>query len=88
MRSLGPLALALVLALLFLGWTPASAEEVKMNSLQTALSSTTISGYVDTSVEWTLGDKDQVLTQSVPTSVRRSSWWNSIWVWLRTNRWI
>jgi hypothetical protein len=31
-----------------------NAEEAKMNVLQTALSSTTISGYVDTSVEWTL----------------------------------
>jgi len=35
-----------------------NAEEAKMNALQTALSSTTISGYVDTSVEWTLGDKN------------------------------
>lgn len=30
------------------------ADEGTMNALQTALSSTTISGYVDTSVEWTL----------------------------------
>ena len=30
-----------------------NAEEAKMNALQTALSSTTISGYVDTSIEWT-----------------------------------
>ena len=35
-----------------------NAEEAKMNALQTALSSTTISGYVDTSVEWTLGNKN------------------------------
>ena len=34
-----------------------NAEEAKMNALQTALSSTTISGYVDTSVEWSLGNK-------------------------------
>src|SRR5215213_6162230 len=34
-----------------------NAEEAKMNALQTALSSTTISGYVDTSVEWTLREK-------------------------------
>ena len=34
------------------------AEDVKMNALQTALSSTTISGYVDTSVEWTLNRLD------------------------------
>ena len=34
-----------------------NAEEAKMNAVQTALSSTTISGYVDTSVEWTLGNK-------------------------------
>lgn len=31
-----------------------NAEDAKMNALQTALSSTTISGYVDTSVEWGL----------------------------------
>jgi len=31
-----------------------NAEEAKMNALQTALSSTTISGYVDTSIEWGL----------------------------------
>ena len=30
-----------------------NAEEAKMNALQTALSSTTISGYVDTSIEYT-----------------------------------
>jgi hypothetical protein len=34
--------------------TVVTAEEVKMNALQTALSSTTISGYVDTSIEWGL----------------------------------
>jgi len=32
-------------------------ETVKMNALQTALSSTTISGYVDTSLEWSLENK-------------------------------
>ncbi len=35
-----------------------NAEEAKMNALQTALSATTISGYVDTSVEW--NDNDYV----------------------------
>ena len=35
-----------------------NAEEAKMSALQTALSSTTISGYVDTSVEWTLNQLD------------------------------
>jgi len=34
-----------------------SAEEAQMNALQTALSSTTISGYVDTSIEWGLDNK-------------------------------
>jgi len=33
-----------------------NAEEAKMNALQTALSSTTISGYVDTSIEWAEND--------------------------------
>lgn len=40
-----------------------NAEEAKMNALQTALSSTTISGYVDTSVEWALGNKDDTFLQ-------------------------
>ena len=33
-----------------------NAEEAKMSALQTALSSTTISGYVDTSIEWAEND--------------------------------
>ncbi len=39
-----------------------NAEEAKMNFLQTALSSTTISGYVDTSIEWT---PDQLDTEGL-----------------------
>jgi hypothetical protein len=42
-----------------------NAEEAKMNALQTALSSTTISGYVDTSVEWTL-DRSDYIQGSIP----------------------
>jgi len=43
-----------------------NAEEAKMNALQTALSSTTISGYVDTSVEWSLGNKTGIPQDSIP----------------------
>lgn len=43
-----------------------NAEEAKMNALQTALSSTTISGYVDTSIEWTLGNKNSGVQSSIP----------------------
>lgn len=43
-----------------------NAEEAKMNALQTALSSTTISGYVDTSVELTLGNKNSSVQSSIP----------------------
>ena len=58
----------------------AKAEE-KMNAVQAALSSTTISGYVDTSVEWTLGDKDSMQCHAV------GGWWRSFRIWLRTHRW-
>ncbi len=43
-----------------------NAEEAKMNAVQTALSSTTISGYVDTSVEWTLGNKNSGVQSGIP----------------------
>ena len=43
-----------------------NAEESTMNSIQTALSSTTISGYVDTSVEWDNGDDYANFGGSVP----------------------
>lgn len=79
-------SLAVAVMLFWAGEASASAEEVNMNALQT-LSSTTISSYVDTSVEWTLGDKDNAINQSAPAPIRRSSWWNSLWFWLRTHRW-
>lgn len=53
-----------------------NAEEAKMNSLQTALSSTTISGYVDTSVEWTLGDKDSFVQSAIPFRSGKSDGFN------------
>lgn len=59
---------------------PVSAEEARMNALQTALSSTTISGYVDTSVEWTL-DRNTIAQTS------RTSFWQSFRIWLRTHSW-
>src|SRR5262245_50881355 len=44
----------------------AKADETTMNALQTALSSTTISGYVDTSVEWDNGDDYAQFGGSIP----------------------
>ena len=62
-----------------------NAEEAKMNALQTALSSTTISGYVDTSIEWT---PDSTSVQPpVPESVPRG-WWRAFRFWLRTRGWV
>jgi len=55
------------------------AEESKMNALQSALSATTISGYVDTSVEWV--EYDVVPTHpQVPTSglARLPNWGTDI----------
>jgi len=43
-----------------------NAEESTMNAIQTALSSTTISGYVDTSVEWDNGDDYSQFGGSIP----------------------
>jgi len=77
-------ALGAVLLLLTAASPSVSAEEAKMNALQTALSSTTISGYVDTSVEWTLGDKDTTVVQAAP-SHGFGSWWRSFRVWVRAH---
>jgi len=71
------LALGALLSLLLGAHIPVVAEEARFNALQTALSSTTISGYVDTSVEWSLGEK--------PT--RRVGWWQSFRIWLTTHGW-
>ena len=43
-----------------------NAEEATMNALQTALSQTTISGYVDTSLEWDNGDDYANFDRSIP----------------------
>lgn len=43
-----------------------NAEESSMNAVQTLLSSTTISGYVDTSVEWDNGDDYANFGGSIP----------------------
>lgn len=73
-------ALSAVLLLLTAASLPVSAEEAKMNALQTALSATTISGYVDTSVEWTVGD--DLAVQPLP-SHRFERWWRGFRRWLR-----
>jgi hypothetical protein len=77
-------ALGAVLLLLTSASPSVSAEEAKMNMLQTALSSTTISGSVDTSVEWTLGGRNTV---PAPPSHGFGSWWRSFRIWIRAHGW-
>ncbi len=79
------LALSTAVLLLTGSGTKASAEEAKMNALQTALSSTTISGYVDTSIEWSL-DQPSV-AQPAPTHQSFGNWWRVFRLWLRTQGW-
>jgi len=50
--------------------TTAKADEAKMSALQTALSSTTISGYVDTSMQWNVGTGNAVVA---PVSFQNST---------------
>ena len=69
---------AVVMTLITTG-LPASAEEAKMNALQTALSSTTVSGYMDTSIEWT----PSTLSPAPANGPR--SWWHTFRVWLRAH---
>lgn len=52
------------------------ADESTMNAVQTALSSTTISGYVDTSVEWNLGNKDNEGHNYIPFRNGKSDGFN------------
>ena len=78
------LALGAVLVMLIASNTPVSAEETKMNALQTALGSTTISGYVDTSVEWTIDSQP-----APPTLEGRGfkAWLRAFRLWVRTHGW-
>jgi len=48
----------------------ARADESKMSQMQTALSDTTISGYVDTSIQWNLGSGDAYVA---PVAFQNSS---------------
>ena len=77
----------LIVGAIAVGKLSASAEEAKMNALQTALSSTTISGYVDTSVEWTTGNapsNPQVSANLQP----KINWWRTFRLWIRMQlRW-
>jgi hypothetical protein len=63
----------MVLGILLASSVSVFADE-KMNSLQTALSNTTISGYVNTSVQW------NVETQQADGF---RVWWGSFIRWLR-----
>ena len=74
------IALGVLLSLLVAASASVSAEEGKMNALQTALSSTTISGYVDTSVQWTPN-------QQPVQSHGFGSWWRSFRIWVRAHGW-
>jgi hypothetical protein len=77
-------ALVAVAVTLIAGDTPAFAEETRMNALQTALSSTTISGHVDTSVEWTLNP--QPAPQTFEGRGFRA-WWRALRSWMRIHAW-
>jgi len=61
--------------------TTASAEEANMNALQTALSSTTVSGYVDTSVQWSLTERGAQIRHG--RNFRNL--WQAIVIWLQAN---
>lgn len=76
------LASAALFTLLLATGPVARAEEANMNMLQTALGSTTISGYVDTSVEWTPGNQTTV---QAPPSHGFGSWWRTFRMWLRAH---
>jgi hypothetical protein len=79
------IALGALVILLAATGSPAIAEEARMNAVQTALSSTTISGYVDTSVEWTLGSEN-VAVKSVEAP-RFTRWWRAFRMWARNYGW-
>ena len=74
------LALGAVWALLIVASFPVSAEETHMSALQTALSSTTVSGSVDTSTGGTSGSKDAAYHGN-------GWWWQSFRLWLRAHGW-
>lgn len=89
MKVFKALAAPLVAMLICSASQSALAEESHMNAVQTALSSTTISGYVI--VEWQ-GFTSQVQppAPSVPPAPPQLSkvWWSRLWMWLMAHRWI
>ena len=56
-----------------------SADEGKANGVMTALSSTTISGYVNTSIHWNTGTGNDNLRSMVTTPSRRRTASTSTW---------
>jgi hypothetical protein len=61
------------------------ADEAKMSALQTALSSTTISGYVDTSVEWGFNSPTPVQPTPKPVLNPFTRWWIGFRMWFRSH---
>ena len=80
-------ALVVLMTLLISATAPARAEEAKMNAIQTALGSTTISGYADTSIEWSFGNQTTTVQPVEDAEViRPKSWWRALRSWLRAHR--
>lgn len=63
----------------------ASGEE-KLSVVQTALSSTTLSGYVDVSAVWRSGNQPApIATTFAPDKlIDDNSWWNHFCTWIRS----
>lgn len=58
----------------------ASAEE-KLSVVQTALSSTTLSGYVNANATWHSGN---TVTTAPDKLIDDNSWWNHFCAWIRS----
>lgn len=61
----------------------ASAEE-KLSVVQTALSSTTLSGYVDASATWHSGNTVATVTSAPEKLIDENRWWNRFCTWIRS----
>jgi hypothetical protein len=69
-------AASILLVALFAGTIPATADE-HFSQVQTQLSNTSLSGYVDSSIEW---------EYQPPVSDRNNGWWRDILVWFGFER--
>jgi hypothetical protein len=67
------LVVASVLLTALLGSSISATADEKLNATQTALSSTTLSGYVDVTVSW----------QIQPSQHESGGWWQTFLHWFR-----